>query len=112
LKGIPHAMKSGMLAAETALEAVQAKDTSAAFLERYWHRLEKTWVVQDLWKRRNFRSSFQGNLYAGLARMTFRELTGGGARTAPAIEPDWKGFRPAREFTRRAEPSGYDRSVI
>jgi len=112
LKGIPQAMKSGMVAAEVILEALAAEDVSSSALERYWQRLEKTWVIQDLWKRRNFRSSFQGSLYGGLARMMARELTGGGAKTAAVIHADHEGFRHAREFTAMPEPTGYDTSVI
>jgi electron-transferring-flavoprotein dehydrogenase len=113
LKGIPHAMKSGMLAAGTALEAVAAGDLSAGFLERYWQRLEKSWVVQDLWTRRNFRSSFKGNLYTGLARMFLREVTGGGASTAEPIHADHRTFRHAREFSPVSEPGvPWDRGVI
>jgi electron-transferring-flavoprotein dehydrogenase len=112
LKGIPQAMKSGMLAAEVALEAVAAKDTSSEFLARYGERLENSWVMRDLWQRRNFRSSFRGNLYTGLARMMARELTGGGPKEATAIAPDFKAFGHARGFAPRPEPRGFDPGVI
>lgn len=112
LKGIPQAMTSGMLAADTALEAILDEDYSEASLARYWKRLEASWVIRDLWKRRHFRSAFQGNLYTGLARLFWRELTGGGPKTAIAVTPDHREFRHQREFTRMREPDGYDPSVI
>ncbi len=48
LEGINLAMTSGALAAETALEALQAKDYSAAALSSYKKKLEKSFVLQDM----------------------------------------------------------------
>ena len=77
LKGIHLAMKSGMLAAETAFEILKQGAGTAATEERtkaYWKRILDSWVFQEMWKVRNFRQSFQrwplgfvrGALSAGL----------------------------------------------
>ena len=72
LKGIHLAMKSGMLAAETAFELL--RDQAEASEERtkaYWGRILDSWVFEEMWKVRNFRQAFQkkplGFLRGGLA---------------------------------------------
>ncbi len=54
LKGIHTAMKSGMLAAETILAAVEKGDYSAASLRAYAGKLEASWVWKELIQARNF----------------------------------------------------------
>lgn len=54
LKGIHTAMKSGMLAAETALEALAAGDASARVLQSYPERVEASWIKTELHRARNF----------------------------------------------------------
>ncbi len=54
LKGIHLAMKSGMLAAETALAALVAGDSSAAVLAGYERALAGSWLGEELQKFRNF----------------------------------------------------------
>lgn len=48
IQGMDYAMRSGILAAEAAMEAVRANDTSAAFLKSYRTALENSYVMQDL----------------------------------------------------------------
>lgn len=48
IQGMDYAMRSGLLAAETVLEAKQANDFSAAFLKHYRTALENSYVLQDL----------------------------------------------------------------
>jgi electron-transferring-flavoprotein dehydrogenase len=69
LKGIHLAQKSGMLAAETAFEALQSGDTSAQGLSGYQDRIENSLVKTQLWKARNFHQSFDKGLYVGMARV-------------------------------------------
>ena len=54
LKGIHVSMKSGMLAAETALEAIGKGDTSERFLSQYQERFEQSWAGQEMWAGRNY----------------------------------------------------------
>src|SRR5579864_244962 len=54
LKGIHLAIKSGMLAAETAFDALVKNDASAAVLGSYPQRVENSWIKQELWRVRNF----------------------------------------------------------
>ena len=49
LKGIHLAMRTGMLAAETAFEAVRAGDTSIATLKSYQDRIDNSAVKAELY---------------------------------------------------------------
>jgi len=75
LKGIHLAMRSGMLAAEAAFEAVRADDTSAARLARYKTLVDGSAIKDELYPVRNVHQAFgaglvAGSLFAGLAMAT------------------------------------------
>ncbi len=76
LKGIHLAIKSGMLAAETAFEAMAKGDYSRAQLGQYQARVDNSWIKEELWKVRNFHQGFEngmleGMIHAGLQQFTF-----------------------------------------
>ena len=77
IKGSHNAIKTGMLAAEAAFEAVQAAneaglDMPVAVLDSYPAALRESWVWQELHAVRNFRPAFAkwgligGTLYGGI----------------------------------------------
>ena len=66
LKGIHLAMRTGMLAAETAFEALRAGDTSAAQLQRYQQKIDASPVRDELYPVRDVHQSFGYGLFAGL----------------------------------------------
>ncbi len=75
LKGIHLAMRSGMLAAESAFEAVRAGTTSAAALASYKQRIDASAIKTELYPVRNVHQAFgagliAGGTYAGLAMFT------------------------------------------
>jgi electron-transferring-flavoprotein dehydrogenase len=77
LKGIHLAMRTGMLAAESAFEAVRAGDTSAASLERYQRKIDASPVRAELYPVRNVHQSFGYGLFAGLMFSGLSLLTRG-----------------------------------
>lgn len=77
LKGIHLAMKSGMLAAETALEALAEGDVSAARLSAYERAVKDSYVGQDLWKVRNVHQAMARNRWSGMLRVGIQWLLGG-----------------------------------
>ena len=77
LKGIHLAIKSGMLAAEQALECLLAGDFSAQRLAGYERRVAESWAGAELRGMRNFHQAFDGGLWTGLPRAGFQMLTGG-----------------------------------
>jgi electron-transferring-flavoprotein dehydrogenase len=66
LKGIHLAMRTGMLSAETAFEAVRAGDTSASRLASYQARIDASPVRAELYPVRNVHQAFGHGLLAGL----------------------------------------------
>jgi electron-transferring-flavoprotein dehydrogenase len=75
LKGIHLAMRTGMLAAESAFAAVRAGDTSAEHLASYQARIDSSPVKAELYPVRNVHQVFghgllAGLVYAGLAILT------------------------------------------
>ena len=90
LKGIHLAMRTGMLAAETAFEALRRGDTSAAALASYQQRLEASAVRTELEPVRNLHQAFghglvPGLLFAGLSMLTRGAWLGDCA--APRVTP-------------------------
>jgi len=77
LKGIHLAIKSGMLAAETAFDAMTKNDFSAATLSRFQSRVEKSWIKDELWKVRNFHQGFEHGLWRGMFHTALQQVTGG-----------------------------------
>ena len=67
LKGIHLAMRTGMLAAETAFDAVRAGDVSSARLSAYQTRIDRSPVKAELYPVRNVHQAFDTGLLAGLA---------------------------------------------
>jgi electron-transferring-flavoprotein dehydrogenase len=77
LKGIHLAMRTGMLAAETAFDAVRAQDVSASSLQQYERRLDASEVRRELYPVRNVHQGFEHGLFAGLAYAGLSLVTGG-----------------------------------
>jgi electron-transferring-flavoprotein dehydrogenase len=67
LKGIHLAMRSGMLAAETAFEAIRAGDVSEPSLKRYQDKIDASAIRTELYPVRNVHQAFGYGLLAGLA---------------------------------------------
>jgi len=77
LKGIHLAIKSGMLAAETAFEALHKEDFSAASLGSFQSRVENSWIKEELWKVRNFDQGFEHGFWSGMFHAGIQQFTGG-----------------------------------
>ena len=77
LKGIHLAIKSGMLAAETAFEALKKDDFSAAMLGSYQKKVESSWIKEELWKVRNLHQGFEHGMFAGMFHTGLQMVTGG-----------------------------------
>ena len=87
LKGIHLGMKSGMMAAETAFDALIAHDPSASTLAAYAERFERSWAREELYSARNFHQAFQGGLYAGLFHVGLQMVSGGRGLKDPWYAP-------------------------
>jgi electron-transferring-flavoprotein dehydrogenase len=77
LKGIHLAIRTGMLAAETAFDALRASDVSATKLQAYEARINDSEVRRELYAVRNVHQSFEHGLLAGLTYAGLSMVTGG-----------------------------------
>jgi len=77
LKGIHLSMKSGMLAAETMWEALQAQRYDRETLSSYERRFQESWAYAELRTSRNFHQGFHNGMWAGLLNAGLSTVTGG-----------------------------------
>ncbi|EXJ87733.1 electron-transferring-flavoprotein dehydrogenase [Capronia coronata CBS 617.96] len=100
IKGTHTSMKSGMLAAEAAYDALGAnKEASTIFLYNYEDALRESWIWPELKAVRNLRPSFHnplgiygGIMYSGLEAFLFRGMM---PWTLKHKKPDWANTKPA-----------------
>jgi electron-transferring-flavoprotein dehydrogenase len=98
LKGIHLAIKSGMLAAETAFEALVAEKTDAQMLAAYEEKFKKSWAFSELRAARNFHQGFAGGTLAGMLNVGLGMISGGrgfGIKDRLAGEPGYERMRKA-----------------
>src|SRR5277367_2553169 len=96
LKGIHLAIKSGMLAAETAFEALVNSDAAAtsAILGKFQQRVESSWIKDELWPVRNFHQGFEHGMVAGMFNTALQQISGGGLRRRVPLHAGYKNLRP------------------
>jgi len=77
LKGVHLAIKSGMLAAQTAANAFSNNDTSEKSLQKYETLVNNSLIYQEMYSVRNFRQGFAKGLIAGGFHFGTQLITGG-----------------------------------
>jgi electron-transferring-flavoprotein dehydrogenase len=77
IKGIHTAMKSGMLAAETIVDALGHGDTSAHHLKHFEEKVNLSWIYDELHPVRNFHASFQSGRWSALVNTGLQFVTKG-----------------------------------
>jgi electron-transferring-flavoprotein dehydrogenase len=77
LKGIHLGMKSGMLAAETLVEALGKNDFSSETLKSYENKVHESFIASQLKRVRNFHQTLSLGWIRALFLMVFLEITGG-----------------------------------
>jgi electron-transferring-flavoprotein dehydrogenase len=116
LKGIHLAIKTGMIAADTALEAIERNDASSAVLKAFTDRVNTSWVRDELWRVRNFHAGFKHGFLAGFVNAGLQFVTGGRGLVDPLIPSrghadmerliDRYGAGTNRNFFERFRPDG------
>jgi electron-transferring-flavoprotein dehydrogenase len=96
LKGIHLAIKSGMLAAETAFESMLVGDSSSGALSAYQSRVEGSWIKEELYPVRNFHQGFEHGLLPGVVHTGVQQLLGG--RNLGADFKNHAGYRNMRHL--------------
>jgi electron-transferring-flavoprotein dehydrogenase len=77
LKGIHLAIKSAMMSAEAAFDALLNDDFSAARLEQYEKAFESSWARDELFSQRNFHQGFERGQLFGMLNVGLGMFTGG-----------------------------------
>ena len=83
LKGIHTAMKSGMLAAETIVRAMEKKDFSSQFLSAYDEAVKNSWLGAEHYKARNFSQALSRKGWSKFLHIGMQYITGGRGITDP-----------------------------
>ncbi len=110
IKGSHNAMKSGMLAAESAFEALSAvaeEENPAPVLDSYVTKFEGSWVYEELYKARNFRPAFnKWGLYGSMiyGGLDLKILGGKAPWTFRYKHADHECLRPAAEMPKIEYP--------
>ncbi len=77
IKGIHTAMKSGMLAGETILLALERDDYSSKTLSEFEEKVNESWIYDELYAVRNFHAAFQKGRWSALVNSGLQFVTGG-----------------------------------
>lgn len=107
LKGLHLGIKSGMLAADAAIEALIDNDCSAGKLVAYEQFFRKSWAFKELNEVRNFRAGFQKGFLRGMLGAALGVLSGG-KLSGPKVgcEADHERYRLGTKA--RVEPPKFD----
>jgi electron-transferring-flavoprotein dehydrogenase len=110
IKGSHNAMKTGMLAAEAAFEALKGGATGGDELAAYPEAFKASWSYKDLWKVRNVKPAMKygmwlgtllGGLYMWLSDLGLGFLT---PWTTPHAKADHESLKPAKDCKPIAYP--------
>ncbi len=110
LKGIHLSMKSGMIAAQTAFDALRKNDSSESVLGLYPKRIDQSWIREELWKVRNFHQGFEKGFYAGLIHAALQQITFG--RGLHARYPSHAGHENLQQLATLPVDGGPDEHLL
>jgi Dehydrogenases (flavoproteins) len=108
IKGIHTSMKSGMLAAETIIEALGRNDFSAAQLGEFERKVSGSWIYDELHPVRNFHASFQSGRWSALINSGLQFVSGGLAWGFLPKEHHVAGFERMEKIASKSD--GFSRS--
>lgn len=113
IKGIHVAMKSGMLAAETILDALLKGDFSASQLSNYERALYESQVGKELYKVRNFHQAFENGLLSGMIKGGLQYFLGGRILKARlTTKPDFTHLEKVADLYGTDSPTDEQRGTI
>ncbi|CAO3666650.1 unnamed protein product [Umbelopsis vinacea] len=104
IKGTHTAMKSGMIAAESAYDALfgaTPQESGPIVLDSYEENIKNSWVWKELWQVRNVKPSFHSpiGMWGGMAwtGLDTLFLKGRAPWTWKHKKADWEALKPAKE---------------
>lgn len=100
LKGIHLAIKSGILAAETAMTAFQKSDFSEQTLKLYEEKISSGFIYKEMYPVRNFRQAFTKGIIKGAFHFATQLITGGaGFFGKLKVHPDAETTKKKSDFS-------------
>lgn len=78
IKGIHLSMKSGMLAAEAAFEAMKSGDASASSLKLYSDKVDASWIRTEMEPASNMHANFSNGFVGGMVKTGVQYFFGAG----------------------------------
>ncbi len=106
IKGIHLSMKSGMLAAEAAFEALKSGDASAATLRLYEDRVNGSWIREEMEPAKNMHANFANGFIGGLVKTGVQYFFGPGP--TKKLDPDFTHMKTLAEYYGAAGPPARD----
>ena len=98
LKGVHLAVRSGISAATTAVDALIKNDTSKTSLKQYETIINKSSIYKEMYPTRNMRAVMQDGMILGGLKMGIQLLTGGGCLFVPKVEADNETTKKVKDF--------------
>ncbi|MEZ4321552.1 MAG: electron transfer flavoprotein-ubiquinone oxidoreductase [Myxococcota bacterium] len=114
VKGIHLSMKSGMLAAEAAFDAMASGDPSAETLKAYKTRLDASWVRTEMEPAKNMHHNFRDGFVGGLVRTGLQYFVGPGSTIKPFAD-DYTHMKTIGEYAaapRKKRPVTFDGTYL
>jgi electron-transferring-flavoprotein dehydrogenase len=93
IKGIHLSMKSGMLAAETAFEALKRGDATETVLAEYKKKIDASWIREEMEPAKNFHAAMEKGVIGGMASVGLSLVFGPGEQKA--FEADYERMKKA-----------------
>jgi len=112
LKGIHLAIKSGIMAAETAFEAVLADRYDATQLSAFERAFRDSWAYDELRVARNFHQAFGHGMYGGVLSAGLSMYTGGRAFGVVDRLKNHPGYAQPKKLSERAARASERRATI
>src|ERR1044072_352290 len=101
IKGIHTSIKSGMLAAETILDAFVHDDFTVNRLHIFERKVSESWIYDELHPVRNFHASFQRGRWSALVNGGLQFISGGrdwGIFDHATHEAGFERIRPLEDY--------------
>ncbi len=100
LKGIHLCMKSGMLAAEAIVDALERQDVSGSRLSGYRDLLEQSWVMPELLEGRNTAQALAMKSPVKWVHLGAQYISQGrGIKDPLLLDPDYQTLKPQKYFS-------------
>ncbi len=98
LKGVHLAVRSGICAAQAAVEALDKNDTSKKSLSKYEELVNGSPIYKEMYPIRNMRAVMQDGMILGGLKMGVQLMTGGTCLFVPEVEADDETTQKVSEF--------------